>query len=101
MKFTRRRVSIVLGAVLALAYLAYLIHAQPGAPQVFEQSIQPEYVRPVGFDGDPLAPLVGFQWTQDGFCVGQFHAHAAETPTEVKVSAVISRTYREGACAGV
>lgn len=70
-------------------------------PQFIDTSIPPESLSPGGF-GDTTDFNVFFTWTEDGYCVGQFHVTATETTTQVKVGPVISRRYLYGrACAGV
>lgn len=67
---------------------------------VTETSIQPESLSPQE-GGSPLEFIVGFRWTEQGYCSGQFWVKATESPTEVRVGAVISRKYLTGACAGL
>jgi hypothetical protein len=69
--------------------------------QFIDTSIQPESLSPGGF-GDTTDFRVFFKWTEDGYCVGQFHVKATETATQVRVGPVISRRYLYGRdCAGV
>ncbi len=88
------------GAALVAAAI-FLDRNQVWLSDVSEVSIQPEFVTPVGTTGDPLHVLVGFAYTENGYCTGQFHAKASETPTQIRVGAVISRTYSHGNCAGL
>jgi hypothetical protein len=92
-------------AAFALATLiaaaVYLDRNQIWLGDVYEASISPEFVTPVGTNGDPLNVLVGFAYTETGYCAGQFHAKAKESATQIRVGAVISRTYSGGNCAGL
>src|SRR5260370_20650765 len=66
-----------------------------------DTSIRPESLSAGGF-GDTTDYRVFFTWTEDGYCVGQFHVTATETATQVRVGPVISRRYLYGGiCAGV
>jgi hypothetical protein len=69
--------------------------------RVIETSLQPQTVRLLPVGNDPRAVMVGVTWTADGWCSGQFQAQAAETASEVRFGAVISREYPNGVCAGV
>lgn len=56
----------------------------------------------LGEGGDPDTIMIGFEWPHDGWCSGQFSITAAETPTEVRVHDIVSRTPRAGSeCAGL
>jgi hypothetical protein len=50
---------------------------------------------------DPRLVEVGVTWTQEGWCVGEFHVKATETSSEVKEDSVIDRQSANGYCAGV
>jgi hypothetical protein len=67
---------------------------------VTETSLQPRAVlQDPGVD--PRLVSVGVTWTQEGWCVGEFHVKAFETSSQVKVDAVIDRQSSNGMCAGV
>jgi hypothetical protein len=87
--------------VVAAATAVYLVHDRLFTGPVSEQSIQPEFITPIGADGSLLNVDVGFPWAEKGYCAGQFQASASETSTQISVGAVISRTYGEGICAGI
>ena len=97
---------VLLGSVTAIALVAVAMAVYLGREQLMfgdatDVSILPQFVSPVGEDGNPLNVLVGFTWTQNGYCTGQFHVKVSETTTQVRVGAVISRTYSRGTCAGM
>jgi hypothetical protein len=52
-------------------------------------------------DGDPLAVSIGFPWSEQGYCSGQFTVRAVETADRVVVSQVRSRRANNGLCAGL
>jgi hypothetical protein len=98
----RRLVALTLGViVLAGAVAIYLNRDDLRFGRPTDVSIQPRFVSPIGDGGNPLVVLVGFTWTEKGYCSGQFHVKANESPAEVTVGDVISRTYSRGACAGL
>jgi hypothetical protein len=103
MNATRRRLVVVTAVALVLAVVAavYLDREQLLFGPATDVSIQPRFVSPVGDGGDPLVVMVGFTWTETGYCYGQFHVKANESTTQVRVGPVISRTYSRGACAGL
>jgi hypothetical protein len=68
---------------------------------VSETSLQPQAVRLLPPGNDPRGVTVGVTWLKDGWCVGEFHAQATETATEVRLGPVIDRQYPNGICAGV
>ena len=87
--------------VVAAATAVYLVRDRLLTDSVSEQSIQPEFVTPIGSDGSLVNVEVGFLWTERGYCAGQFQVNASETPNEVSVGTVLSRTYSQGSCAGI
>ena len=104
MNARRRQLAIVSGlavAALALATAVYFGREKLVLTPATEVSIQPQFVSPLGEGGDPRTVMVGFAWTENGYCSGQFHVTAIESRSEVRVGPVISRTYGGGACAGV
>jgi hypothetical protein len=100
---TRRWLNAIAAiAVAVVTVAAVLFGVQEVRSLVRETSLQPQAVRLLGEGGDPLVVLVGVTWTEDGYCPGEFHVHATETTTKVKVGAVIRRTLLfGGTCAGV
>lgn len=87
--------------VVASATAVYLFRDGLFNRPVSEQSIQPEFITPVGSDGSIATVDVGFPWAEQGYCAGQFQVSASETSTVISVGSVISRTYTEGICAGM
>ena len=86
----------VFGAVAAAAGLVYISNYSA----VTETTLQPRAVlQDPGVD--PRLVEVGVTWTQEGWCVGEFHVKASETSSEVKVDSVIDRQSANGYCAGV
>ncbi len=97
---------MVLGVVIAVVAVAaatavYFVRDRLVTGPVSEQSIEAQFITPIGPDGSPLHIEVGFPWTEQGYCLGQFQTRVTETPNQINVGAVISRTYRQGICAGV
>ena len=70
-------------------------------PEVTVTQHQPQVVKLLGEDGDPLVVMIGVTWTRDGYCSGQFQVQATETATEVRVGMVRSREYTDEDCAGI
>jgi hypothetical protein len=68
--------------------------------QVTEEFLQPQVVSPVE-GGVVNTVLVGVTWMESGWCYGQFKVNATESPSQVRVGPVISRSYSRGACAGL
>jgi len=103
MNFNRRL--LVVATVVAYALIfgtgLSLLKDQLSFGPPTEVSIQPRFVSPSHQGNDPLVVGVGFTWTESGYCSGQFNVRATETTTQVRVGAVISRTYSRGACAGL
>ena len=87
--------------VVAAATAAYFAHDRLIGSPVSVQSIQPEFITPIGSDGSLVDVEVGFPWTERGYCAGQYQVNASETPIEISVGAVTSRTYSQGNCAGI
>lgn len=104
MRSGRRRATLGIGiavVVVASATAAYLVRDRLFTGPISEQSIQPEFITPIGSDGSLVNVEVGFPWSEQGYCAGQFHVKASETSTEVSVGSIISRTYSQGICAGI
>ena len=104
MSRTRSRALLGVGiavALVALATVAYVGYGRVQSGQVSEEKIQPKFVTPIGADGSLTNVDVGFPWTEQGYCAGQFQVKATETGALVRVGAVISRTYENGICAGI
>ena len=97
----RSRVWLAIGLAALIAVTGYLTMRNLLDRKVQETSIQPQFVTPVGADGSPTDVDVGFAWSEHGYCLGQLHVTATETPTEVRVNDVVSRTEGDEACAGV
>jgi len=96
-----RRPWFIAGALVLLVAAIYFGGHQLTRPQFIDTSIPPDSLSPGGF-GDTTDFRVFFTWTEDGYCVGQFHVKATETATQVRVGPVISRRYLYGGiCAGV
>lgn len=89
-------IALVLGLLAATPVLRQLLFGGPA-----DVSIQPRFASPLGESGDPLVVMIGFPWAEDGYCSGQFQVKATETPMEVRVGTVISRTYSRVPCAGI
>ncbi len=87
--------------VVAAATVAYIVRDLLFAGQISVQSIQPAFVTPIGSDGSLTNVDVGFPWTEQGYCLGQFRAEAKETFGQIRVGAVMSRTNSNENCAGV
>ncbi len=65
-------------------------------------SITPAFVATLGPGGDSRSVVIGFPWSEQGFCVGQFAVSAHETPTQVIVNQIEARGVSEDEiCAGV
>jgi hypothetical protein len=92
--------------VVACAVLGYGIAGcvglvtVPFGPVVVTR-LEPEAIAFLGEGGDPYVVVVGFPWTKDGYCSGQFHVSAVESATTIRVGTVVSRESRFGACAGL
>jgi hypothetical protein len=93
--------TVTAAAVVAMATLGLVGCGGGSSGKVTIESIQPEFVTPVGADDSFTNVEVGFPWTEHGYCAGQFQAKATESATQVRVDAVISRTYSDGGCAGL
>ena len=103
MRPTRGRTLVGVGIVVALvglATVAYVGYERLQSGQVSAE-IQPEFVTPLGADGSLTNVDVGFPWTGQGYCAGQFQVKATETGAQIRVGAVMSRTYSYGLCAGI
>ena len=88
--------------VLAFAVLAGVAAYFGDAIGPAETRHRPVAIRFLGEGGDPIVINVGVVWGTDGYCSGQLTVTAAETPTEVRVHDVVSRTPRRGGgCAGL
>lgn len=75
--------------------LGILLHQRGG---VTETAQQPQVVR---LGADPRNISVGFTWTEEGWCLGDFQARATETLSEVRVAAIRRQFPDGGNCAGV
>lgn len=65
---------------------------------VIEIALQPQVVR---LGADPRNISVGVTWTEEGWCLGDFHARATETSTDVRVAMIRRQFTHGGNCAGV
>src|SRR5690348_9691288 len=86
-------------AALALAATAGLIY-QLKQPAYVEHQLDPQamYQDPAS---DPRVLEIGAAWTQEGWCLGQFHVNVEETDILINVGRVVEREYINGNCAGV
>lgn len=101
---TRGRAALWVGVAVAVvlsATVVYLVYDRLQSTQISQKSIQPEFVTPVGADGSLTNVDVGFPWTEQGYCAGQFQVKATETRSQIRVGVVVSRTYSYGNCAGL
>ena len=103
MKSARSRALIGIGVAIAITAIATVVYLGRDFlfSQVTEQSIEPEFVTPVGADGSLLNVEVGFPWTEPGYCDGQFQVKATESATQIRISPVTSRTDANLMCAGL
>jgi hypothetical protein len=100
MSMRRRRLQALGAAGLAVAAVAALVYIGVSCNSVSESVLQPLAVlQNPGVD--PRTVEVGVAWTQEGWCLGEFHVQASENPSEVKVDAVIDRLSANANCAGV
>jgi hypothetical protein len=93
---------LVSGAVgLAVAAATVLVYAGVSHYNALtETTLEPRAVmQDPGVD--PRLVEVGVTWTQEGWCVGEFHAKSSVSSSEVKVEAVIDRVSAHSNCAGV
>ena len=96
----RRRHQVLGAAGLGVAGLAALVYIGVSHNAVAETVLQPRAV--IQDPGaDPRTVEVVVTWTQEGWCLGEFHVEASETPSEVKVDAIIDRLSANANCAGV
>ena len=79
--------------VVASATAVYLVRDRLFTGPVSEQSIQPEFITPIGSDGSLVNVDVGFPWSEQGYCAGQFQVSASETSIEVSVGSVNESLY--------
>jgi hypothetical protein len=96
-------IAVVVTAGACLVFAGWHGNGPFAALKVDEETRhQPEVVLTLGEGGDPLVVMIGFAWFEEGYCSGQFHVSATETPTEVRVGTVIGRILnRYGSCAGL
>jgi hypothetical protein len=96
----RRRLQVLSAAGLAIAAVAALVYIGVSNNSVSETVLQPRAVLQDAF-ADPRIVEIGVDWTQEGWCLGEFYVQASETPSEVKVNTVTDRLSANANCAGV
>jgi hypothetical protein len=108
LEFRTPRARWIVGTTMLMAVLGTAAAGIAGVgPLSGQLGVIETRVRPVAFvqAGVPTQLSVAVEWSEDGYCIGQFSVEVLESRSDVRISDVVSRAERnywsDTACAGV